>query len=120
MFVQVCVFALLSVLRPDPAYGVYGTLFFASFFNIIGTVCGLVGYALAAAFLSSSATAALSCAAGGMWALAAMAGVYSTVWFPASAQLLGAASLCAALGAVAYWFVNHARSNYRIERPREP
>lgn len=109
IFVQAGIIALLAVTRPDPAYGVYGTLFFAGLFNVIGTVCGLVGYALAASALPSSASALASGLAGAIWVLTAMTLVWTTSLLPQSAQLAGAALLCLASGFASYLFANRSR-----------
>jgi len=114
---QVCIISILSFLRPDPAYGVPGTLFFAGLFNIVGTLCGLLGYALAAAMLPSSATGAASFNAGVLWVLATMALIYATPLLPDMAQLPAAALLCLALAATSYFVANRARSNNRWRGP---
>jgi hypothetical protein len=117
LLTQVCIISIVSFLRPDPAYGVTGTLFFAGLFNVIGTLCGLLGYALAAAMLPSSATGAASFAAGVLWVLAAMALIYATPLLPDKAQGPAAGLLCLALAATSYFVVNRARSNMRWKGP---
>jgi hypothetical protein len=114
---QTCIITVMSFLHPDPAYGVSGTLFVAGLFNVIGTLCGLLGYALAAAALPSSATGAASFAAGALWVSAVIALIYTTPLLPAIAQLPAAAFLCIALAAASYFVVNRTRSNNRSRGP---
>jgi hypothetical protein len=115
LLAQVLVLLGLSLTRPDPAYGIFGTLFFAGLFGLGSIFCGLIGYALFASFWRSSATCVISCAAGASSALLMMLAIFATGWVaPDSARLELAASLCAIFGAASYALANHARSNQRL------
>jgi hypothetical protein len=104
--VQAGILLLLSSLRPDPAYGVYGTLFFAGLFNILGTLCGLIGYAIAGAMLPSRAGAWRSFAAGAAWVVTIMGSVYVSVDLPGSWQPPTWLVLSLIIGATSYSIAN--------------
>jgi hypothetical protein len=109
---QISVIVLLSSLRPDPAYGVSGTLFFAGLFNVLGTLCGVIGYAIAASALPSHASGGRSFAAGAIWVVIVMSVVYLTVDLPGAWQLPASLILCLVCGSATY-----ALANRRGKRP---
>jgi drug/metabolite transporter superfamily protein YnfA len=111
--VQICIIILLSGLRPDPAYGFSGTLFFAGLFNVLGTLSGLVGYALAATALPSLATGRRSFAWGAIWVVIVMAAVYLTDVLPASWQLPMSVVVCLAVGSISFALANRPPSDLR-------
>ena len=115
---QALILVALSMTRPDPAYGTYGTLFFAGLFGLGAILCGLIGYALVAPFLRASAGAGASAVAGAISAVVMIAATYMTGWLIADQlRVLVAAALCAVLGAVSYALANRARSNNRWSGP---
>jgi hypothetical protein len=111
--------AALSFSRPDPAYGIAGTLFFAALFGLAGVFCALIGYALIAPFWPSTATAGTSFIIGGICSLLVLAVtiVSGLILRSDSARLLGATITCVALGACSYAVANRARSNNRWRGP---
>jgi hypothetical protein len=108
------ILVVLSMTKPDPAYGIYGTLFFAGLFGLGAIFCGLIGYAVIATFLPSSAGAGRSTLAGAISAVLMIFATYMTGWLiPDSLRLAIAAAICVALGAASYAFANRERSDNR-------
>src|SRR5262249_16918620 len=112
---QMGIAMLLSLSRSGPAHGIF---FFADLFNVIGTVLGLLGYAVAAAVLPSSASATASFAAGALWVVAAVTLVYVIPELPPVTQLPAGALLCFVLAGASYFAANRVRSNSRLSGPR--
>jgi hypothetical protein len=107
LLTQALALAVLSLSKPDPAYGVAATFFLAGLFGIGSILCGLIGYAFLAAFRSSSASAAVSLIAGESAAILMFGATFLVGQVvPEPLQSLAATITCAGLGATSYALVN--------------
>ena len=109
---QMSVVGVASWRDPDPAYGRTATFQFGELFGLAGCLAGLLGYALLAAFRSSSATSVASLVAGAIFAVAMLASSFAVGHLlPDPFRLPVAVSVWVTLGAVSYAMAYRMQSN---------